>query len=442
VRQFGWSEATAFEGAGRREGVKNMRDKLDGPRIDLTRRDFGKAAAGLGALAAMGIGAPAVHAQTGMLKVGVLLPRSGLLAEPGQACQRGADIAPKVLADLGYKIEILSADTESSADVARSRTEKLIDDGAQVIIGAFESAQTIAAAQVCEQRGIPLVINIAAAPQITEQGYKTLVRNFPTSIDLVTNGMALMKDLFRVSGITPKTAVLIHANDTFGQANRAAIDKLLPGLDMPFKLVASIAYDPKAQDLAVEVSKAKSIAAELVLVTTRSTDAIKLVREMVKQRYEPMALISPGSPGMYDEQFYKVLGKYSDYAISNVPWYDPTSEVSKRAAIAFKAAFPNDRFETNAFNAGFTLDAILIAADAFKRAGTAEPKALLDALKQTNLAQHMMVGPPIRFDAKGQNVSVGSAAVQNLNQTPTVVLPESAAAAKPIFPAPGWTKRG
>ena len=410
----------------------------------LTRRQFGTAAASIalsaGALTAFGR-APA-FAQGTALKVGVLLPRSGLLAQAGQACQRGAEIAPAILADLGYKVEILSADTESNVDVARSRTEKLINDGANVIIGAFDSGQTAAAAQVCEQRGIPLVMNIAAADRLTEQGYKTVFRNFPTSTMLVTNGLALMKDLFAASGVTPKTAVFLHANDTFGMANKQALDTLFPKLDMPFSIVDSIAYDQKAQDLAVEVAKAKATGAELAIVTTRANDAIMMVREMVKQRWEPKGIVSPGSPGLYDEQFYKVLGKYSDYAITNLPWYDPKAELTKRVEIAFKKQYPNDRFEGYAFNVAFTLEAILVAADAFKRAGTAEPATLLQALRQTNLKDKMMVGPAITFDEKGQNTQLSSACVQNRNQRPTVVLPKGSAEMEPVFPAPGWGKRG
>lgn len=406
----------------------------------LTRRQLGQAALAAGTLATFGR-APA-FAQGAALKVGVLLPRSGLLAQAGQACQRGADIAPAVLAELGYKVEILSADTESNADVARSRTEKLINDGANVIVGAFDSGQTAAAAQVCEQRGIPLVMNIAAADKLTEQGYKTVFRNFPTSTMLVQNGLALMKDLFAATGTTPKSAVFLHANDTFGMANKAAMDALFPKLSMPFPVVESISYDPKAQDLAVEVAKAKATGADLAIVTTRANDAIMLVREMVKQRWEPTGIVSPGSPGLYDEQFYKVLGKYADYAITNLPWYNPKAEMTKRVAAAFKKQFPNDRFEGYAFNVAFTFEAILVAADAFKRAGTAEPATLLQALRQTNLADKLMVGPPIAFDDKGQNTTLVSACVQNRDQRPTVVLPKNSAEMDPVFPAPAWGKRG
>jgi branched-chain amino acid transport system substrate-binding protein len=328
-----------------------------------------------------------------------------------------------------------------AVDWARTQAERLVNEGAHALLGAFDSGASSAIAQVAEQKGVPFLINIAAAPQITEQGFKFVFRNFPTSPTLVRNGLALMKDLFQATGATPQRAVFIHANDTFGQANRTAIDRLFPTLNMPFRIVDNIAYDPRAQDLSVEVQKIRATNADLVIVTTRAGDAIRLIREMVKQRYEPKGIISPGSPGMYDEEFYQALGKFSDYCISNVPWFNANAPMTKKMAEAFAKAFPKDRLEVNTLNVGFTLEGLLVLADAHKRARTTEPKELAEALRKTNIAEHIMIGGPIRFDEKGQNNGIGSAAVQNLNQGPQVVLPQAAATAKPVFPMPGWQSR-
>jgi branched-chain amino acid transport system substrate-binding protein len=91
-------------------------------------------------------------------------------------------------------------------------------------------------------------------------------------------------------------------------------------------------------------------------------------------------------------------------------------------------------------NAGFTFEALLIAADAFKRARTTDPKALADAIRQTNITDKMTLGAPIKFNEKGQVEGIGSACVQNRNLIPTVVLPANAATAKPIFPVPEYKK--
>ncbi|MGO8866939.1 MAG: ABC transporter substrate-binding protein [Alphaproteobacteria bacterium] len=414
-----------------------------------SRRSSGRALSRRGVLKGMTAGAalaiaglpPRAARADAAIKIGLLLPRSGYLAAPGQQCQRGADIAPGILKDMGMPVELVSVDFESNVDLARTQAEKLINDGVDALVGAFDSGAGAAIAQVSEQRGVPFVINLGAATQITEQGYKTVFRNFPTSLDLIGNGLTLAKELFKATGHTPKTAVFLHANDTFGQANRQAIDKLFPTLDMPFKLVEEISYDPKAQDLSVEVAKARASAAELVLVTTRAGDAIKLVREMVKQRYEPMGIMSPGSPGMYDQEFIDALGKYADYCISNVPWYNPKSKLAQAFESAFKKAFPKESFAGNVLSAGFTFEAIMVVADAHRRAGTTDKAALLDALRKTHISEHLMIGGPITFNAKGQNPKVDSASVQNLKGAPTVVLPPDAATAAPVFPMPGWQQR-
>jgi len=42
---------------------------------------------------------------------------------------------------MGYRFELVNVDFESSVDVARTQAERLINDGANVIIGAFDSAR-------------------------------------------------------------------------------------------------------------------------------------------------------------------------------------------------------------------------------------------------------------------------------------------------------------
>ena len=50
-----------------------------------------------------------------------------------------------------------------------------------------------------------------------------------------------------------------------------------------------------------------------------------------------------------------------------------------------------------------------------------------------------MIGGAITFDEHGQNVNLPSAATQNLDGKPAVVLPEANAEAKPVFPMPRWS---
>jgi branched-chain amino acid transport system substrate-binding protein len=369
--------------------------------------------------------------QGGALKVGVLLPRSGVQASIGQDCQRGADLAGPILKSLGLPdLQLMNADTETNVDVARTRAEKLIADGAQLLVGAFDSGQSTAIAQVAEQKGIPYVINIAAAPPITEQGYKFVFRNFPTAPMILADAFANQKEVFAAAGAAPKTVVFMHVNDTFGMAMKGGIGAVMPRFDMPYTIVDQIAYDPAARDLSVELAKAKATGAEALMVVSRLNDAILLTREMVKQRWSPMAILSMG-PGWYEDQYLKTLGKLADGPLSFVPWYDPNKKVSKLLEAALTKAHPEINLNTNHV---YTFEALLVAADAYKRAGSTDPKALADAIRATNITDNVSPGPGIMFNAKGQNDKLKNSGIQNRGGKLVTVTPKVAANATAEWP--------
>ena len=122
---------------------------------------------------------------------------------------------------------------------------------------------------------------------------------------------------------------------------------------------------------------------------------------MVKQKWTPWGIISPGSPGMYQTPFFKALGKYANYCITNVPWLDPKQKMAKEFEAAFLKAYPDQICD---IDAGFTFEGLLVCADAYKRAGSTKPQALVEALKATNITDRVMLGGPITFDEHGQNV--------------------------------------
>ena len=379
-----------------------------------------------------------VRAQAKSLKVGVLLPRSGYQAGIGQDCQRGVDIANVVLKDLGYtQLEIMNGDTESNVDVARSRAEKMIADGAQFLVGAFDSGQSTAIAQVAEQKGIPYVVNIAAAPQITEQGYKFVFRNFQTAQMILSDAFANQKEIFAATGIAPKSVVFLHVNDTFGTSMAKGIGAVMPKFNMPYAIADEIAYDPSARDLSVEVAKAKATGADALLVVSRLNDAILVTREFVKQRWSPMAIMSMG-PGWYEDQYLKTLGKLSDGPMSFTPWYDPNKPLTKKLEAAIEKSHPGLNLNTNHV---YTFEALLVAADAFKRAGTTDPKALADAVRTTNIKDNVSPGPGIMFNEKGQNDKLKCSAIQNRGGKLVTLAPQEASNAKPDLPMKPYDKR-
>jgi len=133
----------------------------------MKRRQFNQGLAAAGTLAALspfGI----VRAQSSKLKVGVLLPRSGVQALIGQSCQRGADLAPEVIRQLlGVDIEIMNADTESNADTARRIADR---------------EATCSPTKTCTSRSAPWVANTRQPTPSTSSVRKPLCTRSPPSI--------------------------------------------------------------------------------------------------------------------------------------------------------------------------------------------------------------------------------------------------------------------
>src|SRR5712691_2157401 len=115
-----------------------------------------------------------LSAQTKSFKLGIVHPMTGLLTEPGQACRLGAKMATEAInaaggikALGGTKLELLFGDTQAKPDVARAEAERLIGQGAQMLLGAFDSASTAAMVPVAQQRHVPFLVDIAIADSIT-----------------------------------------------------------------------------------------------------------------------------------------------------------------------------------------------------------------------------------------------------------------------------------
>ena len=189
------------------------------------------------------------------------------------------------------------------------------------------------------------------------------------------------------------------------------------------------------------MSKAKASNADFLLLVCRLNDAIILRREMVKQRWNPMGIVSPGSPGMYEEQYFKTLGKLSEHSISNVPWYNPNAKLTKVVEKAFLKQNPKDKLVFHGLNAGFTFEA---HPHRGRRVQAREEHRPQDARRRDPPDQHHRQDDARRADqvqreGPGRGHRLGVRAEPATCCRPSCCRP-SAATAKPVFPVPGYKK--
>jgi branched-chain amino acid transport system substrate-binding protein len=130
-------------------------------RLKLDRRLLLKGAAGSAFMA--GIGMPAIsRAQSEVLKIGHLTPRTGFLGPLGEYAVQAADLAVEEInaggGVMGRKIELIKEDSVNP-QTASTKAERLIErDKVVCIVGEISSASCLAIAQVA-QRTKNLYIN-------------------------------------------------------------------------------------------------------------------------------------------------------------------------------------------------------------------------------------------------------------------------------------------
>jgi branched-chain amino acid transport system substrate-binding protein len=395
---------------------------------------------------------PAVlRAQAPSVKVGVIHPVTGPLAEPGQACRLGAQMAADAINAAGgikslggAKLELILGDTQTKPDVGRTEAERVINQGAQLLMGSFDSGSTAAMVPVVQQRHVPFLVDIAAADPITanvakavkegQQKVQYVYRNFPTGSTFGRKAVQYFTEVFKEAGVSPKRLVLMYCNDLFGQNNAKAFQAAHAVARPTWEIVDVIPWPEPPQDLSTEVSRAKAAKPDVIAPITRPASAQILLPEIRKQRIEFMGIVGPGSPGLYEAGQLAVLKEDLEYVMTSTPWANFKNPRTLQVAEEYLKRSGGKTFDTNS---GYSYDGMFLVADFLERAKSTNADAIVEAIKKTNYASGLMqYAGPVIFNDMGDNQNATPTMIQILGQKPVAVWPREAALQKFVFPRP------
>ena len=406
----------------------------------MNRRTFLKYSAAVGATTAMAGVPTLLRAQAQEIKIASIQPVTGVISDIGISMRRGNQMAVDdinarggIKSMGGAKLKLLLADTEAKEEVARSEAERVIKEGAVCLVGPFLSGNAMTIATLCEQRGVPFVMDVAAADDITQKGFKYTFRVFPTTTKFAESMLFYMGKIMKDKNISKIRGVVTNTGDLFGRVQGATFIKAVKDKKFPIEVLGHIEYPLGIQDLSAEVSKIKALKPDVLFPVARPGDAKLMIRELYKQRVELRAIISPGSPGWYEPEFIRDMRATADYVMDNVPWYNPTGKMYKEVNAAFAKKYPGKYIDTNS---GFAYLGVLVIADALERAKSTKAADIVASLKRTYFKQDLMVGLAVAFDEKGDNINADAAMIQILGGTIKVVLPDKSAEDTYVYPMP------
>ena len=260
---------------------------------------------------------------------------------------------------LGKQVELIFGDTEGLPERGTAVAERLINNEKVVaIVGEAHSAETWSDA-------------------ITETGYPEVFRIAPAS---TMNSRASAEWL---SAVGSKSMVLIAENTDYG-IGQAESDKKFHE-ELGIKILETIFVETNTTDFQPILSRIKAMdpAPDVIRVAITGQASYNLEQQMVDLGLAPSEkTIGAASTDALAPEFWQSVpnGNYYAFSYIGLPpslYNDTTKHVAEEYKKAFNTEPASDALEA--------YDSVWIVADAIKRAGTTESKAVIAALEETDI---------------------------------------------------------
>lgn len=317
------------------------------------------------------------------IKIGTLFSTTGPVGFIGDPEQKAVELLAKEVNDAGgingRKIELVSYDDASDPARASTLTKRLIEsDKIDLLIGGTITPNAMAMIPTVERAEIPY-ISVGGGLPIVDPVKKWVFKTPHTDRQVA---MRLLQDM-KEQGHTK--VGLASETSGFGQSGRKEILEHAAGYGIT--IVADEKYGPKDTDITPQLTAVKGtqgIQAVLIFCgagTSPSMAVKNYARLGIKlPLYLPHAVVN--------QEFLKLTGSASEgarmpTAIFVVPEAVPASDPQKPVIDAFYSNYEKAFHEKPSPFAGNSYDAMLIAIDAIKRAGSTDKAKVRQAIEET-----------------------------------------------------------
>ncbi|MFK4666578.1 ABC-type branched-subunit amino acid transport system substrate-binding protein [Bradyrhizobium ottawaense] len=159
--------------------------------------------------------------QPSEVKVGLLVPISGLYARPGTVMREGAEMAIDhinaqggVKALGGAKLKLVVLDSGDTTEKAKNAAQRMVAQETDLVAasGAYLSSFTLAVTEVTERANLPM-LTLSYSDLITERGFKYVFQTAATAGSQARQALPqLIKLAETASGKRPKTVAILTDN--------------------------------------------------------------------------------------------------------------------------------------------------------------------------------------------------------------------------------------
>ena len=317
---------------------------------------------------------PAVLA--GSIKIGFNAPLTGFAAADGNSALVGAKLAVEQVNAAGGidgdTIELVVYDDQASPKEAAPLAVKMTaqDEVTAGISGSY-SGSTRAAATIFQENSVPYISAYAVHPDITRAGSYV----FRTSFMGEVQGRAGAKLIGDVMGL--KRVALITLNNDFGKSLATGFKE--KAADFGIEITGEYEYSIKDREFGPIVSKVRSDNPDAIYASGYFFTAGPLVRQI---RAAGIAAPVIGQEGYDSQKFIEIAGPDAEGVIITTSLdRDSSNPITQAFIKGFEemAGYPTDMVAASAHTA------VLVMAEALKKAGAGDRAALRNAIAESSV---------------------------------------------------------
>ena len=379
-------------------------------------------------LLALWVAASPAWPQQAPIVVGAVVPETGLLADLAlpmrQALFLWRDERNAAGGLLGRPIELRLLDDRSEASAAQRLYAQLIEEErADLLIGPFGSAATVAAAASAE-RARRVLVNASGATRGVHRPERRYVFQVPAP--LAGYGAGALA-LARAAGHSRLQVLARNEPGAREAAERLAAEAAALGMQAVVQAASS-----GAGDYAAQIAAARARGAEAWIAFGRAEDAADLVKAFKRADYAPPMFLAQGAA---EPEFVRRVGQDAEFALG-ITAFDPRFATQGNAE--FVAHWRRRWKSEPGLVAANAYSAALVLAAGVRAAGSLEQERLRSALAaletETPIGRYRVGKGGVQLEAK-------PAVVQILRGRAEIVWPRARATAQLRLPYPRWDER-
>ncbi|MDD2421422.1 MAG: ABC transporter substrate-binding protein [Heliobacteriaceae bacterium] len=385
-----------------------------------------------------GCGDTGTDAGKDAIKLGVILPLTGSEAMFGTMEKNAFEMAYEELKAAGKttingkEIKLVFEDDQGRQDVAKSATEKLVNqDKVALLSGGYSSACTNVIAGSAQTMNIPFVAVTGSADDITKKGWQWVFRGTAAPASKYTGALWDMMD----NVIKSKTVAIIYENTDFGTSSAKGFRQECQKRGI--QVVFDQHYESGAIDFKPMLANLKNTSPDLVFAVSYVMDAAMIVKQMKEIDFNSKFFVGGGA-GYTMPEFKENAGDASEFVASTTLW---VPGVTWPGAGDFFKKYTDKYTKEPDYHGAQAYATAYVLIDALNRAGDLSPAGIQKALKETDL---MTVMGPIKFeDWEGytNQTKPSTYVVQWQKGKLEVVWPEKVKSAAHVYPVPNWKER-